>query len=90
MTTTVKRGTRKTKIGIVTAARMEKTVVVKVERLFIHPLFKKRIKRSKKFKTHNPGNKAQLGDKVKISETRPLSKDKHWRIVEILEKGSEK
>ena len=86
---TIKRGTRKRKVGVVTSDRMEKTVVVKVERFFVHPLFKKRIKRSNKFKAHNSENKARLGDKVKIAETRPLSKDKCWRVVEILEKRSE-
>ncbi|MEA3368780.1 MAG: 30S ribosomal protein S17 [Candidatus Ratteibacteria bacterium] len=86
---TSKRGTRKTKIGIVTSDKMEKTVVVKVERLFLHPLLKKRIKKSNKFKAHNPENKARLGDKVRIAETRPLSKDKMWRVAVVLEKASE-
>jgi small subunit ribosomal protein S17 len=66
---------------------MEKTAVVKVETLVEHPLYKKRIKRSKKFKAHDEGNTCTIGDKVKMVETRPLSKDKRWRIVEILEKA---
>ncbi len=86
---TSKRGTRKTKVGIVTSDKMEKTVVVKVERLFLHPLLKKRIKKSNKFKAHNPENKARISDKVRIAETRPLSKDKVWRVVAVLEKASE-
>jgi len=83
---TRKREKRKVKVGIVTSDRMEKTVVVTVDRMFVHPLLKKRVKKSKKFKAHNSENKAHLGDKVRISETRPLSKDKHWRVVEVLEK----
>lgn len=85
----VKRGRRKTKIGVVTSDKMDKTVVVRVDGFVVHPIFQKRIKRSKKFKVHNPENKARLGDKVKIAETRPLSKEKHWRVVTVLKKALE-
>jgi len=81
------RGQRKSRIGLVVSDKMEKTAVVKVETLVEHPLYKKRIKRSKKFKAHDEGNTCTIGDKVKMVETRPLSKDKRWRIVEILEKA---
>ena len=85
---TNKRGKRKTKVGLVTSDKMERTVVVKVEGIYYYSLFNKRVKKSKKFKADNPENKARLGDKVIITETRPLSKDKRWRVAEILEKAS--
>jgi len=81
------RGQRKFRIGLVVSDKMDKTAVVKVETLVEHPLYKKRIKRSKKFKAHDEGNTCTIGDKVKMVETRPLSKDKRWRVVEILEKA---
>ncbi len=86
----MKRTKRKTKIGKVISDKMDKTVVVEVERFFVYPMLEKRIKRTNRFKAHNSENKARLGDKVKIAETRPLSKDKHWRVVEILAKGSDR
>jgi small subunit ribosomal protein S17 len=76
----------KTKIGKVVSDSMEKSIVVKVEYLVSHPLYKKRIKKSTKFMAHDEENICSIGDKVKIAETRPLSKRKRWRIVEILEK----
>jgi len=79
------RNLRKTRVGVVTSDKMEKTVVVSVETLIEHPLYKKRIKRTKKFKAHDEQNECKTGDKVRIMETRPLSKDKHWRVVEIVE-----
>lgn len=76
----------KTKIGKVVSDSMEKSVVVKVEYLVSHPLYKKRIKKSTKFMAHDEKNICNIGDKVKIAETRPLSKRKRWRVTEILEK----
>ncbi len=81
------RGQRKFRIGVVVSDKMEKTAVVKIETLVEHPLYKKRIKRSEKYKAHDEANACSVGDKVKMMETRPLSKDKRWRIVEILEKA---
>lgn len=76
----------KTKIGKVVSDSMEKSIVVKVEYLVSHPLYKKRIKKSTKFMAHDEKNICGIGDKVKIAETRPLSKRKRWRVTEILEK----
>jgi small subunit ribosomal protein S17 len=76
----------KTKIGKVVSDGMEKSVVVKVEYLVSHPLYKKRIKKSSKFMAHDEKDICNIGDKVKIAETRPLSKRKRWRVTEILEK----
>jgi len=75
-----------TKIGKVVSDGMEKSVVVKVEYLVSHPLYKKRIKKSTKFMAHDEKNACGIGDKVKIAETRPLSKRKRWKVTEILEK----
>ena len=80
-------GNIKTKIGKVVSDGMEKSVSVKVEYLVSHPLYKKRIKKSSKFIAHDEKNVCHVGDKVKISETRPISKRKRWRVVEILEKA---
>jgi len=66
---------------------MDKTVVVAVETVERHPLYGRRLKRTKKFKAHDAGNECRVGDRVRIAETRPLSKDKHWLVVEILEKA---
>lgn len=82
---TEERNLRKTRIGVVTSDKMDKTVVVSVETLIEHPLYKKRIKQTTKFKAHDEQNQCKTGDKVRIMETRPLSKDKRWRVVEILE-----
>ena len=84
------RNKRKVKIGLVSSDRMDKTVVVRVERMVFHPLLKKRVKKTSKFKVHNPENKARMGDKIRIAETRPLSKDKHWRVAEILQRAEER
>ena len=78
---------RKVRVGTVQSDKMDKTVVVLVERQFAHPLYKKIIKRSKKFMAHNENNEARVGDRVKIVEHRPLSRNKRWRIVEIVEKA---
>ncbi len=80
-------GKIKTKIGRVVSDSMEKSVVIKVEYLVSHPLYKKRIKKSSKFMAHDEKNVCNLGDKVKIAETRPLSKRKRWRVVEVIEKS---
>lgn len=79
-------GKRKVRIGTVISDKMDKTVVVQVETLTRHPLYKKVIRRRTKFKAHDEENKCRIGDVVKIMETRPLSKDKRWRVVEILRK----
>ncbi|WP_052661808.1 30S ribosomal protein S17 [Anaerocellum danielii] len=82
-----KRGMRKTRVGVVVSDKMDKTVVVAVERLVQHPLYKKTIKRTTKFKAHDENNECRIGDKVLIMETRPLSKEKRWRVVQILERA---
>jgi len=79
------RGTRKTKAGVVVSAKMDKTIVVSIERLFKHPVFGKTVRKSKKLYVHDEENKAKAGDKVVVMETRPLSKTKRWRLLEITE-----
>ncbi|MCR6543963.1 30S ribosomal protein S17 [Dehalobacterium formicoaceticum] len=81
------RSNRKTRIGHVVSDKMDKTVVVRVESKVRHPLYGRIVKQSKKFKAHDENNEASMGDKVKIMETRPLSKEKRWRLVEVLEKA---
>ncbi|HHT62304.1 MAG: 30S ribosomal protein S17 [Bacillota bacterium] len=81
------RANRKIRIGHVVSDKMDKTVVVRVETKVRHPLYGRIIKQSKKFKAHDENNESHIGDKVKIMETRPLSKEKRWRVVEILEKA---
>ncbi|MCI5567829.1 MAG: 30S ribosomal protein S17 [Veillonellaceae bacterium] len=81
------RNERKTRIGIVVSDKMDKTVVVAVKDLEQHKMYKKLIKKTVKFKAHDENNEAHVGDKVSIMETRPLSKDKRWRVVEILERA---
>lgn len=81
------RGYRKTRIGKVVSDKMDKTVVVAVETFVKHPLYSKRVKNTVKFKAHDEQNECNIGDTVKIMETRPLSKDKRWRLVEIVEKA---
>jgi small subunit ribosomal protein S17 len=83
----VERGIRKSKIGKVVSDKMEKTVVVAVETKVRHPLYGKIMNRTTKFKVHDENNEAKLNDRVLIMETRPLSKDKRWRLVEIVEKA---
>jgi small subunit ribosomal protein S17 len=83
----VERGRRKVRIGHVISDKMDKTIVVKVEDFIRHPLYGKRIKRTKKFKAHDEQNACGIGDKVRIMETRPLSKDKRFRLVDIIEKA---
>lgn len=81
------RGLRKVLTGKVTSNKMDKTVVVAVETLVRHPLYQRIIRRTKKFMAHDEKNACHIGDKVKLMETRPLSKQKRWRVVEILEKS---
>ncbi len=81
------RGSRKTRVGIVVSDKMEKTVVVSVLRITRHPLYGKIMRRSKKYKAHDETNQCRVGDKVEIAETRPLSKDKRWRVKEVLTKS---
>jgi small subunit ribosomal protein S17 len=83
----VERGIRKTKIGKVVSDKMDKTVVVAVETKVRHPLYGKIMNRTTRFKAHDENNEAKLNDRVLIMETRPLSKDKRWRLVEIVEKA---
>ena len=85
----VERSARKTRIGKVVSNKMDKTVVVAVEDFVSHKLYQKAMKSTKKYKAHDENNECNVGDKVKIMETRPLSKDKNWRVVEILEKSQE-
>lgn len=81
------RNLRKSRVGKVVSDKMDKTIVVAIEDNVQHPLYKKIIKRTSKFKAHDEKNEAKAGDRVKIMETRPLSKDKRWRLVEIVEKA---
>ena len=81
------RGYRNTRIGIVTSDKMDKTVVVAVKTKVRHPLYGKMVNRTLKVKAHDEENSCGIGDTVKIMETRPLSKDKRWRVVEIIEKA---
>ena len=81
------RNLRKTVVGKVVYDKMEKTIVVAVEDSVKHPLYNKIVKRTIKFKAHDENNEAGIGDRVKIMETRPLSKDKRWRLVTIIEKA---
>ena len=78
---------RKTRVGLVVSDKMDKTVVVAIADRVAHPLYKKIVKRTSKLKAHDELNQCGLGDRVKVMETRPLSKDKRWRVVEIIEKA---
>ena len=81
------RNLRKTRVGKVVSDKMDKTIVVAVEDNVRHPLYKKIVKRTYKLKAHDENNECGVGDKVRVMETRPLSKDKRWRLVEIMEKA---
>lgn len=83
----VVRKLRKTKTGVVVSTKMDKTISVKVERRLMHPLYGKFVKRSKKFFAHDEENTCAMGDLVRIMETRPLSKMKRWRLVEVVERA---
>ena len=84
---TTERNARKTRIGVVVSDKMAKTVVVSIERRVQHPVYGKMVRRTKKLKAHDEQNEAKTGDTVRIMETRPLSKDKRWRVVEIIERA---
>ena len=81
------RKLRKSRVGVVVSNKMMKTISVKVERRLRHPLYGKSVKLSKKLMAHDEANDCKIGDKVRISETRPLSKNKRWRLIEILERA---
>jgi small subunit ribosomal protein S17 len=81
------RRSRKTRLGVVVSDKMQKTVVVAVERRVPHPVYGKMVTRTTKFKAHDEENASKVGDRVRIMETRPLSKDKRWRVVEIVERA---
>ena len=81
------RGMRKTRVGRVVSDKMQKTIVVAIERRFAHPVYGKMVTRNKNIKAHDEENSAKAGDLVRIAETRPLSKDKRWRLVEIVERA---
>lgn len=80
------RSNRKTRVGVVVSDKMDKTVVVSIDTFIQHPLYKKRVRRSKRLKVHDENNECNIGDRVRIMETRPLSKRKNWRVVNVLEK----
>ena len=81
------RNLRKTRVGVVVSDKMDKTIVVAVKESVQHPLYKKIVGRTYKLKAHDENNECGIGDTVKVMETRPLSKDKRWRVVEIVEKA---
>ena len=82
-----KRAFRKTRVGKVVSDKMDKTIVVAVLETYAHPLYKKTVRRTYKLKAHDENNACSIGDRVKVMETRPLSKDKRWRLVNIIEKA---
>ena len=84
----MERGRVKVREGVVVSNKMDKTVVVVVQRLVKHPQYKKYVKRRAKYKAHDENNRCGIGDRVVIAETRPLSKDKRWRVRSIVEKGN--
>jgi small subunit ribosomal protein S17 len=81
------RNLRKTRIGVVVSDKMDKSIVIAIKDNVRHPLYKKITKRTMKLKAHDEKNECGIGDKVEVMETRPISKDKHWRLVKILEKA---
>ena len=81
------RGMRKTRTGVVVSDKMDKTIVVEIRTRVKHPLYGKIMNRTKRFKAHDENNQCGIGDTVRVMETRPLSKDKNWRLVEIIEKA---
>ena len=83
----MERNLRKTRVGKVVSDKMDKTIVVAMEDNVKHPLYKKIVKRTYKLKAHDENNECRIGDRVKVMETRPLSKDKRWRLVEVVEKA---
>ena len=86
-TQTAERGRRKVRVGVVVSDAMDKTVVVRIDRQVRHPLYGKTIRRSSKLTAHDEANDAHVGDTVRVTETRPISKTKRWRLVEVLERA---
>ena len=84
---TQERGRRKVRTGVVVSDGMDKTVVVRIDRAFRHPLYGKTVRRSNKLAAHDESNEAHVGDRVRVVETRPLSKTKRWRLMEIVERA---
>ena len=87
MTTSESRGRRKVRVGQVVSEKMDKTAVVAVTRLIKHPMYSRFVRRTTRFKVHDEQNECHVGDVVRITETRPLSKDKRWRLVEVMRKA---
>ena len=85
--TTTVRNRRKTRVGKVVSDRMDKTVVVSIERLVSHPMYGRYVRRRAKFKVHDEKNECRVGDTIRFMETRPLSKDKRWRFIEVIERA---
>jgi small subunit ribosomal protein S17 len=85
--TTADRGPRKVRTGVVVSDQMDKTVLVRIDRKVTHPLYRKTVRRSSKLAAHDEQNEAHLGDTVRVMETRPISKSKRWRVVEIVERA---
>jgi small subunit ribosomal protein S17 len=85
--TNVKRKLRKIRVGTVVSDKMQKTVVVQIERLVKHPTYKRYVRQRKRFKVHDENNECKIGDVVSFMETRPLSKDKRWRFLEVIERA---
>ena len=83
----MERNLRKTRVGVVVSNKMDKTVVVAIQDNVRHPLYKKIVKRTVKLKAHDENNECNVGDRVSVMETRPISKEKHWRLVEVIEKA---
>jgi small subunit ribosomal protein S17 len=86
-TTSAERGRRKIRTGVVVSDKMDKTILVRIDRAVRHPLYQKTVKRSSKLAAHDEQNEAHVGDTVRVMETRPLSKSKRWRVVEIVERA---
>ena len=82
----MERNTRKGRVGVVVSDKADKTVTVQVERRFAHPLYGKQVAKTRKYQAHDENNEFQVGDKVRIVETRPLSKTKRWRVLELIER----
>ena len=87
MSEDIKRTNRKTRVGVVVSDKMDKTIVVKISDKTLHPLYGKTVNQTKKFKAHDEENSAHEGDRVRIMETRPLSRDKNWRLIEIIDRA---
>ncbi len=81
------RGSRKVRTGVVVSEKMDKTVLVRIDRTALHPVYRKTMRRSTKLAAHDEGNDAHVGDTVRIAETRPLSRTKRWRVVEVIERA---